>query len=276
MHKRPFTTMADQPFDLWSFFLINTNFFLLLSNIILVIITGIYVYLTKKILESTKKEIDLSYSPVIGIQIQNMTISPVWGDNRRDFTVNLNLVNLGNAPAIRVWVDSAIILKFTDVSGEKIIPTRLGPAQIPFIRQGDSVNGGITAQFFGNTCISKLIFDFLQEDLKNRERLQSNSNQEPIKSSKLKIFVYYKNHLDQYFMSTYETYIMPTTADGIPIPGFVPTPLPMMPAVIQENQTIEVVERRIPTPRFFVKPIEGARLEKEMSERDKKRNLCGS
>lgn len=267
--------MADQSSGL-DFLLNNTNLFLLVSNIILVFVTGVYVYLTKKILDSTKKEIELSYSPVIGIEIQDMKIGPMWGENRRELSVNLNLVNLGNAPAIRVWVDSEIILKFTDIRGEKIIPARFEPVQIPFIRQGDAINNRNISQFFGNTCVSKLIFDFLQEDLKNRERLQNNPSQEPIHSSRLKVFVYYKNHLDQFFMSIYETTIMPSTADGEPIPGFMPTSLPLRPAVIQDNHSITVIERRYPTPRFLVKPIESAKLVKEMATRDKKRGLCGS
>jgi hypothetical protein len=242
----------------------------------LVIITGIYVYLTKKILDSTKRELDLSYSPVIGIRIDQMRIGPVYGPDRRDFSVNLTLVNVGNAPAIQVLVDSVIVLKFTDINGEKIIPARFEPSHLPFLRENEELTGHQITQSFGNTCVSQMIFDFLRQDLMNRERIQNNPGQEPIKSSKLRIYVYYKNHLNQYFMSAYECDLQPWSVNGVLIPGFAPTSAPMetLPT-LPNDQSIEIIENAIPRPIFTVRPIDVEKMNTDISKRNQKRNLCG-
>lgn len=268
--------MADPITDFLNYLNANSGSLLFISNILLVIITGAYVILTKRILESTKRDLDLSYSPVIGIRINDMTIGPVYGPDRRNFGVGLTVVNVGNAPAIQVLVDSEIVLKYTEIEGEKVIPARFEPSHIPYIRQGEEITGMNVHQSFGNSCISQMIFDFLREDLLNRERIQNQTHEEAFYSSKLRIFVYYKNHLNQYFLSAYETTIHPWTVNGVPIPGFAPTQAPLeTPPVLPNDQPIELIEIAIPRPTFIANPIDMEKMNKDIEERNRKRRLSG-
>jgi len=110
-----------------------------ISSVILILVTAAYVVLTKQILESTKHEIELSYSPVIGIRLGDMNILPVFGDNRRSFGVDFSITNVGNAPAIEVQIDSEIELTHSNIEGENVIPARFEPSMIPFLRQGEEI-----------------------------------------------------------------------------------------------------------------------------------------
>jgi|WetSurMetagenome_2_1015567.scaffolds.fasta_scaffold48469_4 hypothetical protein len=260
----------------------NSGTLLFLSNILLILVTGFYVFLTKKILDSSKRELDLSFSPVIGIQIDDITVGPTYNvgsrpnDNRRNMSINLTIVNIGNAPAIQVLVDSIVVLKYTDINGVKEIPARFEPSHIPYVIQGQEIGGDVVSQGFGNRCISQMHFDFLNQHLLNRERIQNEPSREPYNSSKIKIFVYYKNHLNQYFISTYETYIYPYSANNVPIPGFAPTQAPIStPPILPDDQIIQIRQNYIPRPIFIVKPIEENVITSEINVRNRYRNLCG-
>ncbi len=154
----------------------NASLISLISNIILVIITGAYVYLTRKILESSRQQIELSYSPIIGIRIAGMRIHPVEPENgRRNLTIDLELANVGDSPALEVFIDSEIEFARTEINNEKIIPSRFEPPMIPYIRQSEVIRNMQTVQVFGNSCIEKLLFDFKQSYLLNIERLEKKS-----------------------------------------------------------------------------------------------------
>ena len=105
----------------------------LTSTIILVIITGIYVYFTKKIVDTAVRQSNLSFNPVIGIKLGKMKLSKVWFKDRRSLNIGIDLVNVGNAPAIDILVDGEIVLNYSDVNGEKNIPARIEPRVIVFL-----------------------------------------------------------------------------------------------------------------------------------------------
>ena len=121
-----------------------------------------------------------------------------------------------------------------------------------------------------------MIFDFLQENLLNKERIQNNPSQEAFNSTKLHIYVYYKNHLNQYFMSIYETNLHPWSANGILIPGFAPTMAPSDTSpTLPNDQRIELRELGIPRAKFVVTPIDEEKMNNDIKKRDEIRNLCG-
>ncbi len=170
----------------------------LLVTTILVVITGMYVYFTKKILDSSIRQLNLLPNPVIGIQIKEMVIGKVFGRSRRNMSICLSLTNIGNAPAIEILIDGEIILKYSDIKGEKAIPARFDPSSIPFISKGQELSEGHNTDLsFGNTCIDHLFDDFREFERLNIHRIKTDPTKEAYKSSKLKIYVYYQNNLGQ-------------------------------------------------------------------------------
>lgn len=234
----------------------------LAATIVLVIITGIYVYLTKRMLDSTIRQSKLVSNPVIGIRLGHMTISKVYGPSRRNLAIGLNLTNIGNAPAIEVFVDAEIILQYSNIQGEKVIPARFEPSSIPFIRPGEEIleypshNPG-----FGNTCITHLLDDFREYHRLNIHRIETDPTKEAYNASRLRVYVYYRNNLGQYFESTYETYLHIGKTPEVKIP--------------EDDETAELSQIYVPRPEFHTGPISKEKMDKDISFRNSKRDLCG-
>lgn len=229
----------------------------LLITVVLVLINVVYVYYTKKTLDAIIRQSNLSHNPVIGIHINNMKISKVFGPSRRQLSVGLLLVNIGNSPAIEVLVDAEMRLQYSSINGEKVIPSRTEPSSAPFIRQGEELKDDpMISPNFGNTCVTHLLDDFRECHRLNTLRIETDPTKESYEASRLKIIVYYKNNVGQYFMSAYETNLH---LEEIP----------------KENETADLTQIYIPRPVFCSGPIQKEQMDKEISERNKKRDLCG-
>ena len=241
----------------------------LISGIILVIVTGIYVYFTKKIMDTTIRQSNLVSNPVIGIKLGNMGISTVFGPSRRNMDIGLNLTNVGNAPAIEVLIDAEIEYQYTNINGEKIIPARFEPYSIPFIRPGEEVfEENQHNPTFGNDCITHLFDDARENTRLNIHRIETNPGKDPYDQSILRIFLYYRNNLGQYFESTYETQF--DVGNSIRKAG---EPLDFIPPA--DDKTCELRQIFIPRPIFHSGPIEKEKMEKDIAIRNSKRNLYG-
>lgn len=118
----------------------NESIISLAATITLVIITGIYVYFTKRILDSTIRQSNLVPNPVVGIRLGRMDIFKIPEFSSHNLNIGLDLINIGNAPAIDVLVDAEIILKYSNIKGEKVIPSRFEPSFISFIRPGEEIS----------------------------------------------------------------------------------------------------------------------------------------
>jgi len=256
---------------------INEPIISLTSSIVLVAVTGIYVYLTHEILKTANRQSNLAANPVISIRLGEMTISEVWGDERRSLEIGLNLANIGNAPAIDVLVDGELILQYSDIEGETVIPARFEPADIPFIRCGENLldeqdhdaciihSQGYNSLVFGNLCITHLLDDFRECYRLNMHRIATDPSRESHKSSVLRVCIYYQNNLGQYFESTYETYL----AIG-KTPGLDGDNIP------KDNETATLSQIFIPRPKFSAGPIQRDEVNKKIAERNSKRDLCGA
>jgi hypothetical protein len=234
----------------------NGSILTLLVTVILVIITGAYVYFTKRILDSSIRQLNLLPNPVIGILIESMDIGKVFGPSRRNLSIGLKLINIGNAPAIEIIIDGEIILQYSNINGEKVIPSRFEPESIPFISQGQEISKNNINLSFGNTCVTHLLDDFRESHRLNIHRIKTNPTKEFYKASKLHIYVYYQNNLGQYFHSSYETYL-----DLKDIP--------------EDNKTTILSQIYIPRPKFYANPISSEEINKNIANRNKKRDLCG-
>lgn len=234
----------------------NASIISLISTLTLVIVNILYVYLTKKALNVAIRQSNLVYNPVVGIRLCKMGISKMYGPSRRNLSIGLRLTNVGNAPAIDVLVDAEIILQYSNIQGEKVIPARFEPASIPFIRPGEEITDRSIFPDFGNTCVTHLLDDFRECHRLNTLRIETDPTREPYNASMLRVCVYYRNSLEQYFESVYETYLH---LEKIP----------------KENESAEVTQIYIPRPKFHTRPILKAEMDKKMAERDAKRDLCG-
>ena len=195
---------------------INTNagalsFF---ATFVLVVITAFYVFFTKKMLDSSKKQIEVMQNqiglmqiPIIGIEIDDMYINE--GKLGGDLQVILKLSNLTTVPALGINVDSEIKSKYSKY-GEEKIPSTEGRSFHPFLRANevltqDSDFFSVT-QFYDSPFAENLMQNFKKNDELNTERLK-NSQEVEHDSVTLYVYVYYKNNLNQYFKSYFETNI---------------------------------------------------------------------
>jgi hypothetical protein len=229
----------------------------LLATLVLVIINGIYIYFTKRTLDVALRQSNLVYNPVIGITLGKVSVSPVFGPSRRQIRVKTNLTNVGNAPAIDVLVDAEIVLSYSNIEGEKIIPAYHEPSSIPFIRSGEETKDDPRlSPTFGNTCVAHVLADFQEGNRLNVLRIATEPTKMPYNSSMLRVYASYRNSIGQYFESTYEIYL---SLEEIP----------------SDKKDSEIDLIYIPRPKFHAYPISKKELDIKLSERDSKRNLCG-
>jgi hypothetical protein len=244
----------------------NSNFFQFLTNLALVIVTLIYVIYTKRIVDSTNQQIKFSHSPVLGISINKMVISSRYGHNNLEVT--LEIANLGNAPAIEILIDSEIELKYTDYDGEKVIPSSYKPYLTPYLQINEKFTTKLgTSKHFGAKPTYAIISDFKKMHILNMERRVINPLMESYDASTFRIFVYYKNNLNQNFMSYYETILSISPNENTSILFNQDEN-----SVLPSNQLIQISEHPFKSPSFFTKPISDDIPRKEILVRNKKRD----
>jgi hypothetical protein len=232
----------------------------LLATVALVALTAFYAYWTRGILQATANQSRLSLSPVLGIEINKVSIGKVFGRRRRSLSVNITLTNVGNAPAIEVLVDADIELRYSRIQEEQVIPARFEPEMVPFIRPGDSI-GGISLDF-GNTLVTHFFDDLRESTRLNLHRIETDPTREPHLASRLRVVAYYRNSLGQYFKSHYVTEVTiwsPLGEEKIP----------------SDDETAEITLLRIPRPVFHAGISSSDETATEISLRDRKRELCG-
>lgn len=231
-----------------------------LATLLLVALTAFYAYWTKGILAATANQSRLSQNPVIGIEVREIGISEVFGPERRNMGVALELSNVGNAPAIEVLVDAELELRYSSINGERVIPTRFEPEMIPFIRPGES--SAAACPTFGNKCITHFFDDVRESARLNAHRLETDPSKESYKTSRLRVIVYYRNSLEQHFKSQYETEIcLEASEGGNQIPP--------------DDAIADVTQIYIPRPVFHAGIADELSTKRELEERNAKRNLSG-
>jgi hypothetical protein len=239
---------------------INSASITVIATIALVSVTAFYAYLTWRILRATEVQSKLSLDPVIGITIKEGGISEVFGPDRRNMSFKLELVNVGNAPAIEVLVDAEITFRHTNIKGRKTVPARFEPDVIPFIQPSEKNEE--CSPNFGNKAIVHF-FDDVRESLRlNWHRIDTDPTRESFDASRLRIICYYRNSLSQIFKSYYETEIDLWGDDPKdPIPD--------------EKENKEISMPRLPRPEFHAEPITRDLMDEELSNRKSIRKLSG-
>lgn len=191
-----------------SWIIANQALILVLTNILLVIVTFAYVRLTKSMVKVAERQVKVASNPILGIKITKMHISKVDGHKRRTLTVEIDVVNIGNGPAINIQIDGEIILSHNDVNGEKVMPAYSEPRRLPFLIAGQKSDDNFESNvYFSHKTILYLFDDFREAERLNRHRINTDPTIEAFNASKLIIFVYYSNNLGQQFKSSFETYV---------------------------------------------------------------------
>ena len=247
---------------------------MVLTNILLVIVTFAYVVLTRSMVKFSERQVKVASNPILGIRITKMHISKVFSSKRRTLTVEIELVNIGNGPAIDIQIDGEIILSNNEVDGEKVIPAYSEPRRLSFLIAGQkSDNNFETNVYFGNKAILYLFDDFREEDRLNQHRINTDPKKEAFKASKIVIIVYYSNNLGQQFKSSFETYVSlgMEVKEDIAAKSIVAKPR----EVPTDDQEFELDNHPYIRPEFMSGLIKEKEIERELAKRNLNRKLSG-
>jgi hypothetical protein len=230
------------------------------ATLALIALTGFYVYWTRGILNATANQSRLALNPVIGISSKSITISSTFGPQRRNMSVELELTNVGNAPAIELLVDAEVILGYSEIDGHTTVPARYEPDMIPFLQSGQSTK--LASPNFGNVLVLHFFDDVREQGRLNLHRIRTRPTEEAYRASRLRIVAYYRNSLGQHFKGSYEVDITIWKMNGEePIPA--------------DTEAAEVTMTYVPRPVFHAEPIDASLSGTEISRRNAIRSICG-
>lgn len=222
---------------------------------LLFLVTTVYVVFTKKILQETINAKKLTSNPTLGLKLESISISKEFGPGRRQLGIQLNILNLSDFSALEVFYDAEITLQYKNISGKKTLPGRFEIGNIPFLKAGEEKKVHIA---FGHTLVKYILEDFRETSSLNFNRIEEDPSRDSFNGPSLKIYIYYKNNLNQYFETTYETYL---SLEGNKIP--------------LKNETAVIKQVFIPREKFHSGIIKEKKMLKKIKLMDKGRDLCG-
>jgi hypothetical protein len=229
----------------------------------------------------------------------SMKVSEPGRNLRRGLTVNWQVDNGGNSPAIDLIVDVEVILTNASIEGRKVIPSQGKPEQLAFL----SANAEPYSRHavFGKTLVAAIL-----EDYRNCRRENTNMRREQDKYAsicqvefshpRVRVVTYYRNYLEVCFRSTYEAGIFATqipecdyrcleeqaeevrpevgvcSTTGLEMPEGCPL-CPFTTALADESKAFRLGV--ILPAKAVVRRITAKQMEKEIAERDLLRTLGG-
>ncbi len=99
--------------------------------------------ITTETLKLSNQQLLLNYNPMIGIVINGIHYTKFpdekdyVGTTFNQLLIDVDIVNLGNAPGIALTCDAEIILQFKEYHGVKVIPNS-NSTIIPFLKNGET------------------------------------------------------------------------------------------------------------------------------------------
>lgn len=158
------------------------------------------ILLTMKMLNNSITQTKLMRNPMISIEFGRAYLDKYKDSNSKlkwKLGLLFNCLNAGNGPAIEVFTESEIELQYTDINGLKNIPS-IGVYNTSIIKINEN-----SMAFWNKTKFSTVSLEKIREDIiKGREK-DGDMAKPPI----VRIYVYYKDTLNQYFRSVYPTCI---------------------------------------------------------------------
>ena len=191
---------------------INTNLSGILSVVvsgITAVITLIYVVFTYKQMRATQKSVELtleqmktSNQPCVAVEIADTNGSACFTESgRRQLWIELKLENIGDSPALEVYVLSHMELQHTkNVSdGSNIVDMDYYPDYLKYIKPDATQTVDLR---YETNEINMLVEDLRYCHEKNVHRLHTNPYKHHYHGTVLVVEVYYKNLLGQWFKNT--------------------------------------------------------------------------
>lgn len=190
---------------------IDTNFSGVLSvsvSAITALVTLIYVIFTYKQMKASQvstetaiKQLQLNNQPCIITEISKTYGSKCFSGTRRQLLVELNLENVGDSPALSVYVFAYLDLQHTKhkITSSNIVEMYFLPDFIKCIKVSEKVSASV---HFETPEINMLLEDLKIAHEKNMTRVQVDPYQSAYLGTVLVIETYYRNVLGQWFKNT--------------------------------------------------------------------------
>lgn len=231
---------------------------------VLAFFTAKYVKLSRNLLEHSIHQARLTSNPVIGIRIQRIFVGEFFGKQRQNLSIDYELTNLSDAPAISVTIDAEIILKYVAINEEHKIPQRFDPEFLEFLKPGESVSTQNVriALSFGNSAAKATLDDLLEAEKLNFERIKSDPSRESHRGPRLRLVVRYSNNLGQRFKTEWEVDLGVWNDSG----GW------KMP---DRRENIEILYVYVPRPSTRATPESETEMTSDVKRMSNKRNLSG-
>jgi len=165
------------------------------------IITLVYVIFTYKQMRAAQnaikmsdKQLKLDKQPCVVFDEITTAGTDCFYKTRRQLNVNMKLQNIGDSPALSVYVFS--YLKFQYNGEDNRVDMYYLPDFVPFLKVGIDVDVSVT---YEEDEINKLLEDLSIAEAKNITRINTDASKTPFKHTSLVIEIYYKNLSGQWF-----------------------------------------------------------------------------
>lgn len=191
---------------------INTNLSGILSvavSAITAIITLVYVVFTYKQMKAAQKsaelsseQIKISNQPCIVAEIVDTVGSACFTDSgRRQLHIEVELENIGDAPALEIYTLSHLELQHTKniADGSNIVNMDYYPDYLKYLKSNAKQKVSVR---YETDEINMLVEDLRYRHEKNMHRLRTNPYQHAYRGTVLVVEIYYKNLLGQWFKNT--------------------------------------------------------------------------
>lgn len=190
---------------------IDINFSGVLSVIVSSItafITLIYVIFTYKQMKASQdatktaiRQLRLNNQPCLTIEVSSTDGTECFSGTRRQLHINMDLENVGDSPALSVYVFGHLELQYTKhvKNGSNIVEMDYIPDFQKCIKAGQKVTSSVRFETFE---INMLVEDLRINYQKNMKRLLDNPTHSPYRGTILVLETYYRNLLGQWFRNT--------------------------------------------------------------------------
>lgn len=171
-------------------------------SLITAIITLIYVIFTYKQMRASQdalkmsvKQLKVDKQPCVVYKQIKTEGSNCFYKTRRQLHINMKLQNIGDSPAMSIYVFSHLKLQYSEKT-MGIVDMEYLPDFVPFLEVGSKVN--VSTRYETNE-INMLLEDLTVASAKNIHRISTDASKSPYKNTDLVIEIYYKNILGQWF-----------------------------------------------------------------------------
>lgn len=165
------------------------------------IITLVYVIFTYKQMRAAQnaikmsdKQLKLDKQPCVVFDEITTAGTDCFYKTRRQLNVNMKLQNIGDSPALSVYVFSYLKLQYNGEDNR--VDMYYLPDFVPFLKVGIDVDVSVT---YEEDEINKLLEDLSIAEAKNITRINTDASKTPFKHTSLVIEIYYKNLSGQWF-----------------------------------------------------------------------------